>query len=163
MRTDGILDARPLYFRLALESASNSIILVFSSFSPFRHRCTTCNFPMDLLCIHTRYRKRGRQTDRSSHFMIKGQRSPLTYSQKQKRTQYRVQRGFHDCRMIYRSFEYKRRNGSTVRSLESRESCSNSWVIAKRQMSKKFLERLSYQIEKFCSKNNLYVRPTFLN
>lgn len=41
MRTDGILDARPLYFRLALESASNSIyhpcFLVFLSFPPPVH------------------------------------------------------------------------------------------------------------------------------
>lgn len=60
MQTGGILDARLLYFRPGLESASNSIILV-SRIPPLL--ATAHSLPMDIVwcSIHT---EAGRQTDR---------------------------------------------------------------------------------------------------
>lgn len=76
-------------------------------------------------CIFIRDTKEGggRQIDRRISWS-RAKDPRWTCSQKQRRTQYRVERGFHDRRVIYRSFKYKRRIGSTVKGLESRESYS---------------------------------------
>lgn len=101
------LDARPLYFRPGLESASNSIILVSRIPLLSAYPQPSCGS----VVYSYEARRRGRQTDRSPHFTIKGQRSPrASCSKKRKGGECRVERGFYDRRMIYRSFEYRTSN-----------------------------------------------------
>lgn len=101
--SDGIPDPRPLYFRLALESASNSIILVLPPPLILAQHST---FPMDpLVYTRTKVKRRTGEADRwIATFHDQGPKISAYVPRKHR--DMGCNRGSYDFPMIYRSFNW---------------------------------------------------------